>query len=328
MNRAALYWVLMSLLGLACSGDTERTPLVAEQPSLPLRQASTGPKVIILVIDGPRNQETFSDLSHAHIPNMATVLKPQGTLITNFWNNGRTYTTSGHASSLTGNWQFIDNDGGERPDTPTLFEYFRSGESAPQSDALLLAGKPKLSACAYSTHPSYGSAFGPTEIIGFENDRQTYNALITALQTDQPRLVMASFQSVDQKGHGGSWDDYVLAIEEAASLAGELWAFRQNDSYYAGQTYLFITTDDGRHDDANGGFQHHGDICNGCRQSFLLALGPEIKQDTVVPYYYTLRDICKTTAGILGFETPEAGGGFIVDIFVPVVTGIKESSSE
>ena len=281
-------------------------------------------RVVILVIDGIRYQDSFGDPSHAHIPHMWNELRPQGALCTNFRNLGWTITNSGHGSILTGVWQFLANDGSERPPNPTLFEYHRYQKSAPATDVLLVSGKPKLDAVAYSDDPAYGAAYGASVDFQSTSDLETYDALIARLQTDQPRFVLASFSSVDLKGHAGVFSDYTRAIETVDSLALLTWNYLQSDPQYAGRTTMFITADHGRHDDAHGGFQNHGDTCDGCRHIPLLVVGPNIMAGHVVTTLYTQRDLCTTAGSILGVATPESQGVRINEVFVPVQTGVGD----
>jgi hypothetical protein len=54
--------------------------------------------VIVLIIDGPRFTETFGDSTYQYIPHLGNELKREGVLLTNFRNNGPTYTISGHSA--------------------------------------------------------------------------------------------------------------------------------------------------------------------------------------------------------------------------------------
>jgi len=286
--------------------------------------ATQEPRVVVLVIDGIRYQDSFGDPSHVHVDGMWNVLRPQGTLCSNFRNLGWTLTNPGHGTILTGVWQLIANDGSQRPAEPTLFEYYRQEKSAPAADVLLVSGKPKLDAVAYSLDPSYGAAFGATVDLENASDLETYDALISRLQTDQPHFVMASFSQVDQKGHAGVWGDYVRQIEVVDSLAVLTWNYLQSDPQYAGRTTMFITADHGRHDDAHGGFQNHGDTCDGCTHIPCIALGPNIRAGHEVTTLYTQRDLCTTVGSILGVATTESQGVRINEIFVPVQTGVGD----
>ena len=135
---------------------------------------------------------------------------------------------------------------------------------------------------------------------------------------------MASFSEVDQIAHSGVWNDYVDAITEVDSLVANAWAYIQSDTFYAGKTYVFITADHGRHDDANGGFQNHGDSCEGCEHIFCLALGPDIRQGYTVNNIFVQRDIGTTAAAILDIPAPNMMGYFMQDMFEPVNSGVRD----
>src|SRR3989344_1676902 len=82
-------------------------------------------KVIILVIDGPRYSETWGDSTHRHIPYMADKISKSGVICTQFYNDGYTYTTSGHAAMCTGIRQKLENrKGTQLPDQPSIFQYY------------------------------------------------------------------------------------------------------------------------------------------------------------------------------------------------------------
>jgi hypothetical protein len=280
------------------------------------------PRVVLFVIDGPRYSETFGDPTHQHVPGMWNELRPQGALCSNFRNLRTTLTVSGHATLLTGVWQTLANDGTERPPQPTLFEYLRKATGAADNKTLIISGKPKLEACAYGLDPDYGPGFAAQSDLGLATDLDTYARLIERLDVDTPDLVMVSFSQVDTKAHSGVWDDYVRQIEIVDSLAVLTWNYLQSDPDYAGQTYMFITADHGRHDDAHGGFVEHGDACDGCQHLIFMALGPEIRAGYEVETLYTQRDVCATVGLILGIPTPHSAGWPIPEIFKPVTTGI------
>jgi phosphopentomutase len=225
-------------------------------------------------------------------------------------------------SMLTGTWQEVANDGSERPDRPTLFEYYRKHYSDPPDRAWFVAGKAKLDVCSYSTHPDYGPAFGAVEKVGTWSDAVVVDSVLAVLTRAHPVLLVANLPSVDVEGHSGDWDRYVSAIEAADSLVLEVWSALQDDPFYAGSTYFFVTNDHGRHDDAHGGFQNHGCACEGCEHVMLLVVGPEIVPGLTVAGTYDLRDICTTAGEILGCPVPESEGVTISEMFAGGLTGI------
>ena len=319
--KCAWRWPAMLLAVLAFACQPETSP-VATQPRTSRNGAVTGPKVVLFVIDGPRYSETFGNPLHEHIPYIWNELRPQGTLCSNFRNLGATLTVSGHATMLTGVWQVLENEGAERPQQPTLFEYFRKATGALPNDAVIISLKPKLEACTYSLDPDYGPNFGALSDLGLATDFATYDRLIERLDQDTPHLVVASFSQVDTKGHSGVWSDYLRQIEIVDSLAALTWNHLQSDPDYADQTYMFIMSDHGRHDDAHGGFQNHGDPCDGCRHLIFLALGPDIRVGYESATLFTQPGICKTVGRILAIPTPQSLGIPLDEIFEPISTGI------
>jgi arylsulfatase A-like enzyme len=99
------------------------------------------------------------------------------------------------------------------------------------------------------------------------------------------------------------------------SLVVVTWNHLQADSDYAGKTYLFVTSDHGRHDDAHGGYQHHGDECDGCRHITFLALGPDIRAGHEVTTLYGQEDLCSTVGTIMGMPTPLSQGKIMRELF-------------
>lgn len=278
--------------------------------------SATPRNVILCVIDGPRSNEAFDDPVHRYVPNMWNSLRARGSIIPEFRNDGWTLTNPGHAAVLTGTWQEIANNGSERPTQPTLFEYYRKTRNAPQAETYLVGGKAKLNACAYSNHPDYGPAYGATAGADDIDDTSLYGRLISVLQAEKPRLVMVAFSDVDIKAHDNDWDGYIGALASVDSLIDELWTFLESDSFYAGTTYLIVTNDHGRHDDPHGGFQNHGDDCEGCRRIMFLALGPDIKPGYTATATYRQRDICNMVGRIFDFPVVYSDGVPIDEIFV------------
>jgi hypothetical protein len=255
--------------------------------------------VIIVVIDGARHQETFGS-GGKYIPRMWNLLSKEGTLFTNFRNDGITATCPGHASILTGSWIDIPNDGSRRAPLPTIFEYFRSETHAAESLCYVVSGKKKLAMLTFGADSAYGGRFGARFVApDHQSDIDTWHELSQVLHQSHPQVVIVNFPDVDINGHAKAWDGYVGAIRRADSLINVLWGTLQADSVYAHHTTLLVTNDHGRHDDAHGGFQNHGDTCEGCRKIMLLALGPHFRQGAIVSDTARQTDIAPTVANIL-----------------------------
>jgi hypothetical protein len=128
------------------------------------------------------------------------------------------------------------------------------------------------------------------------------------LKTDRPAILAMNLGQTDQIAHTGDWPGYLHALWVADSLVFDLWTKIQADTALAGKTALIVTNDHGRHDDAHGGFQNHGDGCTGCRTVQLLALGPDFRTGYVSAASVRQIDIAPTCGALLGIPTPYAAG--------------------
>jgi hypothetical protein len=281
--------------------------------------------VVIVVIDGLRYSESFGS-SDTHIPNIWNSLRVQGLLWTHFRNEGVTSTNPGHASIETGTWQTIPNDGTQRPSFPTIFEYFRKETGSSEQSCAVIVGKSKLDILTHSTHPEYGPAYAAMLRIATD-DAAVIDSLKAVLTAHRPRLILINLPDVDVAGHAGIFANYLTAISRADSLTAEIWNVIQSDPFYIGTTTMFITNDHGRHDDAHGGFQGHGDSCEGCRHIMLLALGRSIPSDRVTAEARSQIDIAPTVAALVGFSAPFSQGTNLLADTVTAVSRHPENSA-
>ena len=292
-----LYFILLLFQSFGCSQETGKS---IEQ------------NVFIVVIDGVRYSESFGSEAK-YIPHLYNDLRPLGTLFTNFRiaDEGITSTNPGHASILTGNWQLIANDGTEHPNKPTVFEYYRKELSTKESDCLVVAGKKKLDALAYSTFPEYGKDYKAlTKCFDFENNNRVYDSLIVAVDTYHPKLVLVNFPMTDKEAHSDSWDGYIASLRNADSLIYLLYNKIQSDPYYKDNFTMLITNDHGRHTDD---YTNHGCDCDGCEHIMLLAIGENFKANGINDSLQYQIDICKTVGDIMKFQTPLAQGNSLVE---------------
>ncbi|MGB6121148.1 MAG: alkaline phosphatase family protein [Bacteroidota bacterium] len=273
-----------------------------------LQSGTAAQNVVIAVIDGSRDSET---MGAGYTPMMWDSLRPQGTVWTDFRNEGITSTNPGHASIATGTWQTIENEGNERPTMPTVFEYYRSSSSAAETDVYVVTGKYKLDVLSYSTHPSYGEPYGASVSLA-PMDGLVLNAVLSVMGGHHPKIVIINFPDVDYAGHDADWERYLVAIRTVDSLVYLLWQFIQTNPHYKDNTTLFITNDHGRHDDGHGGFKDHGDGCEGCRHILLLAVGRGFPAGRVVAATRTQIDMAPTVGELLSFPVPYAEGNSLL----------------
>lgn len=266
--------------------------------------------IIIVVIDGPRYSDTWDSSGLARIPVMAKILRPKGTFFTNFYNNGYTWTNSGHTAITTGLRQQIDNNGRELPKNPSFFQYWLKHTGKPATSAWLITSKGKLNVLANTQHPDWKNTYQPSTNCGVNNtgngyrdDSLTFIEAKKILKEYKPNLVLINLREPDVSGHAGNWKAYLKGISDSDKYVGQLWDFLQKDSFYKDQTSLLITNDHGRHSHGtNGDFINHGDQCEGCQHISLLALGPDFVKGKTVNTKYNQTDISATIAEIFGFK--------------------------
>jgi hypothetical protein len=131
-----------------------------------------------------------------------------------------------------------------------------------------------------------------------------------------PSLLWVTLHDIDV-AHAGAYSLYIEGIRRTDRLCAELWKMIQSEPEYSGKTTLFILPDFGRDadDDAAGnGFQHHrtGDVLS--RTTWLMALGPGIRQGVVYDRAVDSTDLVPTVGSLLGFSASLAQGRPISEI--------------
>ncbi len=275
--------------------------------------------VVLVIIDGLRYSEGLGDVNHAHVPYMAA-LAEQGAIVSNFQNDGFTYTSRAIPAIWCGAWTDIntfndpdcDGSSNNTSELPTVFEYYRKQLSRPAEDCVYTLKA--LCPWKASLDPDYGMDYWPLyHSVGY-TDTDVWHETEQVISDLAPHFLLMYLADVDSKGHSGIWDDYLNAISIADSLVGELWNTLQADTAYAGKTTMLVTNDHGRHD---YNFQGHGDDCMGCRHIQLLAIGPGIHSGLVSDIPRTIPDIAPTIGALLGFETEDATGTAMTELFDP-----------
>jgi hypothetical protein len=129
------------------------------------------------------------------------------------------------------------------------------------------------------------------------------------MRRQAPSLLMLTLHDMDI-AHAGAFSLYVDAIQRADRLCAELWTMIQSDPEYKDRTTLYILPDFGRDSDedpAGNGFQHHRTGGARARTTWLLALGPHIRQNVLVDRTVQSIDLVPTIGCHLGFSTTSSG---------------------
>ncbi len=267
-------------------------------------------------MDGARYSETWGDSLHTHIPHIAKDLAPEGIILTNFNNNGPTYTLSGHTSITTGIHQEIDNSGNQLPDKPSFFQIFRSTLNLDSTLTWIITSKDKLEVLSDCNDIKWKGTYRPMKDCGisgngsgYRHDSVTFKRVISVLKEYHPELLLVNFREPDFSGHTGVFKDYLKGVEMTDEYSYNIWKFLKDDEYYRNTTAFFIVNDHGRHlDGISDGFAGHGDTCRGCRHILLYASGPDFKKGKIDPEQGDLIDITRTVYYLLKIRIAESSG--------------------
>ena len=288
--------------------------------------------VIIIVVDGARYSETWGDSTHQYIPYFSNEIAKFGIVNTAFYNNGKTSTVSGFTALTTGSYQKINNSGKELPTNPSIFQYWVSSRKSNWSwiksiffnskEAWIINSKHKLAVLGNCRNPDWSNQYLAsldcgTNGIGSDdrNDTLTLARFFNVMSKYHPKITLLGFNEPDFSGHENSWEGYIQGIKDTDKYIYKIWKYIQTDPYYAGNTTLFITNDHGRHlDSIKGGFQNHGDGCDGCRHINFFAYGPDIKKG-IINIERELIDISATVSELLQFESQYVEGEIMHELF-------------
>jgi hypothetical protein len=125
-----------------------------------------------------------------------------------------------------------------------------------------------------------------------------------------PSLLWITLHDIDI-AHSGAYSLYVDAIRRCDRLCSEIWSAIESEPEYAGKTSMFILPDFGRDSDTEvggNGFQHHrtGDAMS--RTTWMMALGPGIRENRVVDRAVESTDLVPTLGAVLGFSAARSQG--------------------
>ena len=118
-----------------------------------------------------------------------------------------------------------------------------------------------------------------------------------------PSLLWVTLHDIDI-AHTGAYSLYLDGVRRSDRLCAELWRSIESNPEYKGSTTMLILPDFGRDadtDPAGNGFQHHrtGDALS--RTTWMLALGPGVREGAVVDRPVNSLDLVPTLGKLLGF---------------------------
>ena len=187
-------------------------------------------------------------------------------------------------------------------ETPLFAPQLSQGSMDPARTAELL----KLSLSDFKTHAQ--NLASPDEL----------SVYITRRLMDQlaPSLLWVTLHDIDI-AHSGAYSLYIDGIQRSDRLCADIWSAIESSPEYKGRTTLLILPDFGRDADTNpagNGFQHHrtGDALS--RTTWLLALGPGVREGAVVDRPVDSLDLVPTLGKLLNFFPTSASGRPLLEI--------------
>jgi hypothetical protein len=131
-----------------------------------------------------------------------------------------------------------------------------------------------------------------------------------------PSLLWVTLHDIDV-AHSGTFSLYIDGIRRCDRLCAELWQAIQKDPEYAGKTTMFILPDFGRDSDIDAGgngFQHHRTGDQMSRTTWMMVLGPGIRQNVVVDRLVESTDLIPTLGSLMGFDARYAQGKPVAEV--------------
>lgn len=131
-----------------------------------------------------------------------------------------------------------------------------------------------------------------------------------------PSLLWVTLHDIDI-AHSGTFSLYLEGIQRTDRLCAEFWRAIQKNPEYANRTNVYILPDFGRDSDSDAGgngFQHHrtGDPIS--RTTWMIVLGPDVKQNVVVERPVESIDLIPTLGAYFGFDARFSTGKRIPEV--------------
>ncbi|MFN7145287.1 MAG: alkaline phosphatase family protein, partial [Myxococcota bacterium] len=289
-------------------------------------------KVVVLVLDGARVEDTFGEgtaldgsPTESILPGVREALLPKAARVVPAVTTGATSTAPGHCDLLAGrvvphgHFTIRDDEGvGDYlPEWPTFLQAFLDAD--PDRRALVTGDTPHTEALV-ATH--WPGADGVAEWentaeggLAEEDDAAVIARLIERLHgEDPPDFVLANLHAIDTHGHKEDEAAYLDGLRAADAWILRVWKALGQDPDYADRTLLVVTSDHGRHSVGDAIWSDHGDACTGCRQVPIVLFGPGVAEGANVATPWALVDLAPTLAHLLGVPLPFAEGLVMEDL--------------
>lgn len=131
-----------------------------------------------------------------------------------------------------------------------------------------------------------------------------------------PSLLWITLHDIDV-AHSGTFSLYLEGIQRSDRLCAEIWRAIEKDPEYAGKTTLFILPDFGRDSDnsaGGNGFQHHRTGDSVSRTTWMLVMGPGVRENVIVERPVESTDLVPTLGSLLGFSPRLSKGKALAEV--------------
>jgi hypothetical protein len=147
-------------------------------------------------------------------------------------------------------------------------------------------------------------------------DELSIYVMLQVMRQFAPSLLWITLHDMDI-AHSGAYSLYLDSIQRTDQLCGRIWRAVESNAEYKGRTTLMILPDFGRDSDFDGagnGFQHHrtGDALS--RTTWMMVLGPGVRQNVTIDRRVESIDLVPTIGSLMGFETSHAAGTLIREL--------------
>jgi hypothetical protein len=136
------------------------------------------------------------------------------------------------------------------------------------------------------------------------------------MRTFAPSLMFLTLHDIDI-AHSGAYSLYLEGIRRTDKLCADLWDEIQQNPDYKDRTTVLILPDfgrDGDGDSGGNGFQHHRTGSASARTTWMMALGPGVREKTIVHRPVESIDVAPTVAGMFGLDARLAQGKPILEL--------------
>jgi len=303
-----------------------RVALAATLATTTAASAQQVEHTFVFVIDGVRASEGFDDPSHEFVQALYEEIAPEGSLLTYVEVRDQPETVPSHMTMMSGTYaDFANFSPYEEREAfaqwePTLFEAYRMQTGAPEESCWLVGNTPLIHDSSHSLMPGYGRDYGPSRALdytGHEQNQFAWDHIADIMAENEVALMLVNLHETDRHAHAGSWLGYTEKTAESSDYIAAFWDQLQADPVYQDSTVVMVATDHGRHNEGVlSGWNDHGCSCSGCRQAFLLAIGPGIRAGFESDDAASTLDIAPTIAHLMDLDFPYHRGRILTEILM------------